>query len=120
VIGGQPVYSPELGSIKVQNSIMSSRNVFIINGRVAVVTIYNKSIKRRGKIEYVFRCFPDRLSQVIIQYLVYVLLFSRVIKKTKGDFLFADEQGPWIGEQLSKGVAEAITKYIRVRLTVSG
>jgi hypothetical protein len=34
--------------------------------------------------------------------------------------LFTDEQGPWIGEQLSKGVAEATTKYIRVRLTVSG
>jgi hypothetical protein len=62
VMGGQPARSPELGSIKVQNSVTLSRNVFIINGRVAVVTIYDKSIKRRGKIEYIFRCFPDRLS----------------------------------------------------------
>lgn len=120
VMGGQPARSPELGSIKVKNSITSSRNVFVINGRVAIITTYDKSVKRRGKIEYVFRCFPDQLSQVLAQYLVYVLPFSRVVAKTKGDFLFVDEQGPWMGEQLSKGVAEATAKHVGVRLTVSG
>ncbi|KIM92475.1 hypothetical protein OIDMADRAFT_139601, partial [Oidiodendron maius Zn] len=77
--GGQPARSSELGSIKVRNSIVSNRNIFVINGRVAVVTTYDKSLKRRGKVEYVFRCFPDRLSQVIAQYLVYVLPFSRIL-----------------------------------------
>jgi hypothetical protein len=51
----------------------------VINGRVAVVTTYDKSRKRRGKTEYVFRCFPDQLSQIIAQYLVYVLPFIRVV-----------------------------------------
>jgi hypothetical protein len=46
VMGGQPAYSPEIGSIKVWNSVMLSRNLFIINGRVVVVTIYDKSLKR--------------------------------------------------------------------------
>jgi hypothetical protein len=87
IIGGQPARSPEIGSIKVQNSARSSRNVFVINGRVAVVTTYDKCRKRRGKTEYVFRCFPDQLSQIIVQYLVYVLPFTRVVQKTKGDFL---------------------------------
>ena len=45
VIGGQPIYSPEIGSIKVQNSITLSRNVFIINRQVAVVTTYDKAQK---------------------------------------------------------------------------
>jgi superfamily II DNA helicase RecQ len=120
VIGGQPARSPEIGSIKVRNSITSNRNIFVINGRVAVVTTYDKSLKRRGKVEYVFRCFPDQLSQVIAQYLVYVLPFSRVIEKTKGDFLFADEHGPWIKDQLSVAVAVATAKHLGVRLTVSG
>ena len=31
IIGEQPIYSPKIGSIKVQNSIISSRNVFVIN-----------------------------------------------------------------------------------------
>ena len=92
----------------------------MINGRVAVVTTYDKSLKRRGKIEYVFRCFPDRLSQVIIQYLVYVLPFSHVVEKTKSEFLFADEHGPWIKDQLSVAVAVATAKHLGVRLTVSG
>ena len=91
-MGGQPACSPEIGSIKVRNSTVSSRNIFVINGRVAVVTTYDKTRNRREKTEYIFRCFPDQLSQIIAQYLVYVLPFSRVVSKTKGDFLFADEQ----------------------------
>jgi superfamily II DNA helicase RecQ len=118
--GGQPCRSPEIGSIKVRNSSTSSRNIFVINGRVAVVTTYDKTLKRRGKTEYIFRCLPDQLSQVIAQYLVYVLPFSRVIEKTKGDFLFADEHGPWIKGQLSGAVAVATAKHLGVRLTVSG
>ena len=120
ITGGQPARSPEIGSIKVRNSIISSRNIFVINGRVAVVTTYDKARKRRGKTEYVFRCFPDQLSQIIIQYLVYVLPFTRVVEKTKGDFLFAgDKDEPWIKDQLSGAVAVATAKHLGVRLTVS-
>jgi hypothetical protein len=54
IMGGQPARSPEIGSIKVRNSVTSSRNIFIINGRVAVVTTYDKARKRRGKTEYVY------------------------------------------------------------------
>lgn len=118
--GGQPARSPELGTIKVQNSVTSSRNVFIINGRVAVVTSYDKAQKRRGKTEYIFRCFPDQLSQIITQYLVYVLPLTRVLAKTKGDYLFADEHGPWVKDQLSEAVAVATMKHVGVRLTSSG
>lgn len=87
---------------------------------MAVVTTYDKSLKRRRKIEYVFRCFPDRLSQIITQYLVYVLPFSSVVEKTKEEFLFADKHGPWIKQELSVAVAVVTTKHLGVRLTVSG
>ena len=43
-----------------------------------------------------------------------------VLAKTKGDYLFADEQGPWIRDQLSVAVAVATTKHLGVRLTTSG
>jgi hypothetical protein len=33
--------------------------------------MYDKVCKRRGKTKYVFCCFPDQLSQIIVQYLVY-------------------------------------------------
>lgn len=90
-MGGQSACSPEIGSIKVWNSVVSSRNIFVINRRVVVVTTYNKAWKRCRKTEYVFHCFLDQLSQVIAQYLMYVLLFSWVVSKTKGNFLFVDE-----------------------------
>jgi hypothetical protein len=81
--------------IKVKNNVISSRNIFVINKQVVVViTIYDKSQKHRGKIKYIFRYFLDRLSQFIVQYLVYVLLFIYMVTKTKGDFLFTDEQEP--------------------------
>lgn len=117
--GGQPGRSPEVGSIKVQNSTTSNRNLFIINGRVAVAMAYDKSQRLREKTQYIFRCFPDRLSQVIIQYLVYLLPFTRVISKTQSEFLFSDQQGPWIQDQLSRAVAVATTKHLGVRLTVA-
>lgn len=44
IIGGQPARSPEIGSIKVKNSFTSSRNIFVINGRIAVITTYDKSL----------------------------------------------------------------------------
>ena len=118
VIEEQPTYSPKISSIKVQNSIILSRNVFVINRRVVVVTTYNKAQKRRGKSKYMFRYFLDQLSQVITQYLVYVLLFLCIVKRTKGDFLFTTKREPQIQDQLSRVVVVAITKYLRVQLIV--
>ena len=42
---GQPARGPEIGSIKVSNSIYSVRNIYIINGRLYILTIYNKARK---------------------------------------------------------------------------
>jgi len=117
---GQPARGPEIGTITIRNSATSNRNIFVINGRVAVVTIYDKCQKRRGQVEYVFRCFPDRLSQIIVKYLVYVLPFTRVVQQTKGDFLFASEPDkPWGQSQLAAAVAVATAKHLGVRLTVA-
>ena len=66
-----------------------------------------------------FRYFLDQLSQVITQYLVYLLLFSHVVKRTKRDFLFATKRELQIQDQLSRVVVVVITKYLRVQLIVS-
>ena len=115
IMGGQPARSPEIGFIKVRNSVTSSRNIFVINGRVAVVTIYNKVRMCRRKTEYVFCCFPDQLSQIITQYLVYMLSFTCAIQRIKGDFLFVMEKDElWIKNQLLEAVAVAMAKYLGV------
>jgi superfamily II DNA helicase RecQ len=119
IMGGQPARAPEIGSIKVRNNLFSTRNIFIINGRVAVATTYDKSQKRRNKAKYILRYLPAQLSQILVQYLVYVLPFTRVVGKREGDFLFANEQGPWIKDQLSVAMARATAKHLGERLTVS-
>jgi superfamily II DNA helicase RecQ len=118
--GGQPARGPELGSIKVVNSKFSARNIYIINGRVVFLTKYDKAQKRRNNVEYVLRCLPLPLSQILVQYLIYVRPFSQVVGQKEWDYLFADERGPWAGNQLSAAVAVATAQYLGVRLTILG
>jgi hypothetical protein len=72
-----PGRGSEIGSIKFANSIYSARNMYVLNGRMAFVTCYDKSRSRRMTTEYIVRYLPDELSQVLAQYLVYVCPFVR-------------------------------------------
>jgi hypothetical protein len=120
VMGGQPARGPELGSIKVSNSIYSARNIYIINGRACFLTMYDKARKRRGNTEYIVRCLPDEIGQVLVQYLVYVRPFARALDRRESEYLFGDMRGPWAGEELSEALSQATRKHLGVRLTVSG
>ena len=42
---GQSARGPEIGSIKISNSIYSVRNIYIINGQLYILIIYNKAWK---------------------------------------------------------------------------
>ena len=65
IMAGQPARGPELGSIKVFNSLCSARNIIILNGRVCILTMYDKSRKRRGNTDYILRVLLDNLSQLV-------------------------------------------------------
>jgi hypothetical protein len=119
ITGGQPARGPELGSIKVSNSIYSARNIYVINGRMCFLTTYDKARKRRGNSEYVVRSLPDRVSQLLFQYLVFVRPFARVLDHRESEWLFGDNRGPWAGAQLSWELAKATNQHLGVRLTVS-
>jgi hypothetical protein len=64
-LSGVHARGPELGSIKVNNSIYSARNIYVINGRMWFLTMYDKARKRRGNTEYIVRCLPDEVGQTI-------------------------------------------------------
>jgi hypothetical protein len=89
----QPAQGPELGSMKVSNSIYSARNIYMINSRLCLLSTYNKTRKRRSNIKYIIRFLPDELSQIIIQYLVRVRPFARVLDQQESEYLFADLRG---------------------------
>lgn len=82
--------------------------------------MYDKARKRRGNTEYIIRYLPDELSQVLVQYLVYVSPFARALDRRESEYLFGDAQGPWAGEQLSEALSRSTEKHLGVRLTASG
>jgi hypothetical protein len=119
ITGGQPARGPELGSIKVSNSIYSARNIYIINRRVCFLTMYDKARKRRGNTEYIIRCLPDKVGQPLVQYLAFVRPFARALDRRESEYLFGDAKGPWAGEELSRALGRETRKHLGVRLTAS-
>ena len=93
----------------------------MINGRMCFLTMYDKARKRRGNTEYIIRCLPDELGQVLVQYLVYVSPFARALPldRRESEYLFGDARGPWAGEELSRELSRQTQKHLGVRLTVS-
>jgi hypothetical protein len=83
--------------------------------------MYDKARKRRGNTEYIIRCLPDELGQVLVQYLVYVSPFARALPldRRESEYLFGDKRGPWAGEELCQALSRMTAKHLGVRLTVS-
>ena len=117
---GQPARGLEIGSIKVSNSVYSARNLYVINGRMCFLTMYDKAWKRRGNMDYIVRFLPDDISQVLAQYLVYVRPFARALDQRESEYLFADIHGPWAGEQLTAALVQASRQHLGVWVTTQG
>ncbi|OAF55127.1 hypothetical protein VC83_08395 [Pseudogymnoascus destructans] len=118
VTGGQPARGPEIGSIKVSNSVYSARNIYVINGQMCFLTMYDKARKRRGNTDYIVRFLPNEVSQVLAQYLIYIRPFGRALDQRESEYLFGDNRGPWAGEELTQALSKATSKGLGVRLTV--
>jgi hypothetical protein len=84
--------------------------------------MYDKSRRRRGSTEYIIRYLPDELSQILVQYLVYIRPFARALPldHRESEYLFGSMRGPWAGEELSQQLSQETEKHLGVRLTVSG
>ncbi|KAL5344321.1 hypothetical protein ACLOAV_010750 [Pseudogymnoascus australis] len=117
VTGGQPARGPEIGSIKVSNSVYSARNIYVMNGQMCFLTMYDKARKRRGNTDYIIRFLPNKVSQVLAQYLVYVRPFARALDQRESEYLFGDNRGLWAGEELTQALSKATSKGLGVRLT---
>jgi hypothetical protein len=86
------------------------------------LTMYDKSRRRRGNTEYIIRCLPDELGQILVQYLVYIHPFARALPldRRESEYLFGDKRGPWASEHLSQILSQTTKEHLDVRLTVSG
>ena len=71
-----PGRSPEVTTIKYQNSRQVMQNVFVHNGRLAIITEYHKARSHTNHAFYVVRVLPQLVSEIIFQYLAYVRPFT--------------------------------------------
>lgn len=68
---GQPPRGTELFAVLVANTPAHPRNVFLINGRLTIVTNYNKSQAVIGRENRILRTLPSSISKLWILYLAF-------------------------------------------------
>jgi superfamily II DNA/RNA helicase len=126
VAGGQPARGPELLSVRWRNGVLQDRNLYVIDGQVAVVTRYHKTQSQWDKPKVVVRFLPDAVGQLVVAYLLYirplqVLLQSALDKPMSTsviDYLWADERGSWETDRLTNTMTLESAKWLGTRLTV--
>uniref|UniRef100_A0A060TDG4 ARAD1D00132p n=1 Tax=Blastobotrys adeninivorans TaxID=409370 RepID=A0A060TDG4_BLAAD len=91
--GGQPPRSTELLTIGHANGHGLSRGVYIMEGMVAMVTQYNKSVNRTQRAPKVFRYLPREVGELIVWYMWLVLPFesSLRVRLSQEDEKFASD-----------------------------
>jgi hypothetical protein len=71
VAGGQPARGPELLSVRWRNGLLQDRNLYVIDGQVAVVTRYHKTQSQWDKPKVVVHFLPKAVGQLVAAYLLY-------------------------------------------------
>jgi hypothetical protein len=105
IAGGQPARGPELLSVRWRNGALQDRNLYVIDGQVALVTRYHKTQSQWDKPKVIVRFLSEAIGQLTTAYLLYVrplraLLQSALEKPVSAsvtDYLWADERGPLAG-----------------------
>jgi superfamily II DNA helicase RecQ len=101
ITGGQPARGTEILSLRFKNGSYRDRNIFIMDGFVTTVTLYNKTEAEWDTPKVVPRFLPWRVGQLLALYLVYSQPFVEMVSVRTGqgcgwsEYIWADDKGPW-------------------------
>jgi superfamily II DNA helicase RecQ len=92
-----------------------------MDGQVMTVVRYHKSQSQWDKPKVVPRFLPPRLGQVMVLYLAYLQPFQeyltvQVLGGGFSDYVWADEQGPWGTDRLTRALRRETGKRLGVEL----
>ncbi|CAA9967212.1 RecQ family helicase [Pyrenophora teres f. maculata] len=121
ITSGQPGRGPEITSIRHRNSFLQDRNIYVVDGQVMTVVRYCKSQAQWDKPKVVPRYLPARLGQVMAVYLVYLQPFCEylrvhVLGGPTTDYVWADNQGPWNTDRLTRLLKRETGKALGMQL----
>ncbi|KAF7944511.1 hypothetical protein EAE96_010902 [Botrytis aclada] len=135
-VGGMPGRMTEIASIRYRNTRQVMRNIFVHNGKLAIITEYHKARSRTNHAFYVVRILPQLVSQMLFQYLVYIQPFTRslayqvqagfspsptpVLGMKESALAFCTPQGtPWTADQISPIIKDQTQKTSGASLGVA-
>ena len=118
---GQPGRGSEITTMRHRNGLLQDRNIFVMDGQVMTVVRYHKSQSQWDKPKVVPRFLPPRLGQVMVLYLAYLQPFReylavQVLGGSFSDYVWADEQGPWGTDRLTRALKRETGKRLGVPL----
>lgn len=86
---GQPARTPELLSIRHQNTRSGGcRNVFIEDGQVVLVTAYHKGYNIGGTTKIIYQYLPREVGEILVRYVWLVEPFQRQLEGAIDDQSF--------------------------------
>ena len=108
ILAGQPPRGTELFSIRYRNTMLGgTRNLFIDQGLVSLVTTYHKGYSISGSLKIIHRYLNPELSQYLVQYLAMIRPFveqlSMLVYGQIDDsaFLWVKNRRPWDTNRMS-------------------
>jgi superfamily II DNA helicase RecQ len=125
VTSGQPGRGSEITTMRHRNGLLQDRNIFVMDGQVMTVVRYHKSQSQWDKPKVVPRFLPPRLGQIMVMYLAYLQPFQEyltveVLGGGFNDYVWADEQGPWGTDRLTRALKRETGKRLGIELHTLG
>lgn len=104
-----------------RNGVLQDRNIFVMDGQVMTVVRYHKSQSQWDKPKIIPRFLPPQLGQVMVMYLAYLQPFQEyltveVLRGSFSDYVWADQQGPWGTDRLTRMLKQETGKRLGVEL----
>ena len=119
---GAPARMTELCRTKICNGRDSRRNIFYLNGSMALVNYYNKNKLVFGVDYEIPRYLPHIVAELITKYLVLVrpfMCFIAELQKWSANararldyYLFTDSEGVWGANNMYKILASTTREYL--------
>jgi superfamily II DNA helicase RecQ len=126
--GGQPGRGPEVMTLRHCDSWQLLRNIFVYDGALLLVTDRDKMKAIRGIGRKVARFLPERLGQIMVAYIAWLLPAERALlqhakmpEPRPADMEYIWRHGHsarWETERLSMALASKTQAGVGVRLTV--